>query len=120
MSVELILLWESLLTKVALVRFIPSMNSLVILEVRTFDEALVAKGTLIGLNASYTGVVIAFALLVAEDLTARIALVFFWDAWHYRYVTTITTFDVFALLHDFLIDFCFCRTVLQKKTKQQK
>lgn len=110
-SIEFILLWESLLTEIAFVRFIPSMYSLMILEVRTFDETLVAKGTLIGLNAGYTGIVIAFALLVAEDLTTHIALVFFWDAWHYRYVTTIT-FDVFALLHDFLIDFCFCLTVV--------
>lgn len=112
MSVELVLLWESFLTEIAFVWFVSSVDSLMIFEVRTFDEALVAKGALIGLDTGYTGIVIAFALLVAEDLTAHIALVFFWGAWHYRYVTTITRFGVFALLHDFLIDFCFCLTVL--------
>lgn len=87
------------------------MNSFMIFKVRPFDEALVAKGTLIGPDACYTGIVITFALLIAEDLTAHIALVLFWNARHYRYVTTITTFDVFALLHD-LIDFGFCPTIL--------
>lgn len=110
MSIELILLWKSLLTEVALVWLISSMNSLMIFEVRTFDEALVAKGTLIRSDACYTSIMIAFALLVAENLIAYITLVLFWGAWYYRYMTA--TFDVFVLFHDFLIDFCLCLTVL--------
>lgn len=81
MSVELVLLRESLLAEMALVRFIPSVNPLVILEVRALDETPVAQVTLIGPDTRHAGVVIALALLVAEDLTAHVALVSFRDAW---------------------------------------
>lgn len=112
MSIELILLRKSLFTKITLVWLIPSMNSFMIFKVRPFDEALVAKGTLIGPDACYTSIVITFTLLIAEDLTTHITLVFFWNARHYCYVTTITTFDVFALLY--FIDFGFCLIILEK------
>jgi len=42
MSVELILLRKSLVTEIALVWLISSMDSLMIFEMRAFDEALVA------------------------------------------------------------------------------
>lgn len=112
MSIEFILLRESLFTEIAFVWLISSMNSFMIFEMRPFDETLVTKGTLIGLDTCYTGIMITFAFLVAEDLTTHIALVLFWNAWHYYYVITIATIDIFVLLHNLFIDFRFCLTIL--------
>lgn len=78
MSVEFVLLRKSLFAKGALVRSVSAVNPLVVLEVRTFDEAAIAESALIRPNARHTGIVVAFALFVAKDLTAHIAFVSFW------------------------------------------
>lgn len=111
-SVEFVLLWKGLLAEGALVRPVSPMNSLVILEVRALDETPVAEGALVRPDARDAGVVVTFALLVAEDLTARVALVPLRIAQHCRYVTTIATLGALVPLRRFFIELLLCLTIL--------
>lgn len=80
MSVEFVLLRKSLFAKCTLVRPVPAVDPLMILKVRTFDKASITEGALIRFHARYTSVMVAFALLIAKNLMAHIALVPFWIA----------------------------------------
>lgn len=113
--VEFVLLRKSFFAKSALVRSVPAVNSLMILEVRTFDETSVTEGTLIRFDPCHTGIMIAFALLIAENLMAYIALVLFRVARYYHYVAAIATFRILALVCHLLIELFFCLTILGRQ-----
>lgn len=116
-SVELVLLRKRLFAQIAFIWLVSFVNSLVVLEVRAFDERLVAESTLVRLDACHASVVIALAFLVSKDLTAHVALVPFRITWQYRYMTTITGSDILVLLHRLLADFFFLHLIILRRQK---
>lgn len=116
MSIEFVLLRESLLAKSTFIWLISTVNSLVIFKVRTFNEASVAVFALVRLDARHAGIVIAFALLIAEDLAARVTLVSFRITRYYCYMTTITILGALVPLSLCLfIKFVFSLAILKEK-----
>lgn len=113
MSVKLILLGKSLLTELAFIWPVSTMDSLMVLKVRTFNEAPVTDGAPIRLDACHASVMVTLALLVAEDLTACVTLVPLWIIRYYCYVTAITMFDIFTLRHRYIIVLLLPLTILE-------
>lgn len=112
MPIEFILLGKSLFTEIALVWSVSLVYSLVILKVRTFDEAPVAEGALVRPDARHACIMIALALFVPKDLTTYGTLVFLRITWYYRYMTAVTMLNNF--FYDHFIDRIFRMTLLER------
>lgn len=83
MPIEFILLRKRFIANITLKRFIPSMNSLMVFKVRTFNKCSVTKGTFIRSDTCYTSIMITLPLFASKNFVANIALVFFWCSWYY-------------------------------------